>query len=172
LPNARSPPGEPGGAFGDRTLVAALARSRPDQGVAVTFLVVEQVRVDRRVERGIVQLEREVVTSLLGALRPGGPDLGSKTRWLGAFSLVRLVSGTIRTPLVWRLGVTISPWKSLPTFLKEKPCYFSLLIRARDHRGLDGDLQAEDDRRRTRPRAGAQRRTSAGRLSCLARNGR
>src|ERR1700758_3394154 len=29
------------------------------------------------------------------------------------------------------------------------------VFRARDHRGLDGDLQAEDDRRRTR-RAGAQ----------------
>jgi hypothetical protein len=45
------------------------------------------------------------------------------------------------------------------------------VFRARDHRGLDGDLQAEDDRRRTR-RAGAQRRTLSQRLSCLARNGR
>jgi hypothetical protein len=42
-------------------------------------------------------------------------------------------------------------------------------MRARDHRGLDGDLQAEGDRRRTRLRAGAQRRMAAGRLSCLAR---
>ncbi|MGD9631703.1 MAG: hypothetical protein AB7U97_00220 [Pirellulales bacterium] len=33
------------------------------------------------------------------------------------------------------------------------------VFRARDHRGLDGDGQAEDDRRRTRLRAGAQRRT-------------
>src|SRR6266478_4724972 len=45
------------------------------------------------------------------------------------------------------------------------------VFRARDHRGLDGDLQAEGDRRRTR-RAGAQRRTLSTRLSCLARNGR
>ena len=45
------------------------------------------------------------------------------------------------------------------------------VFRARDHRGLDGDLQAEDDRRRTR-RAAAQRRTLSQRLSCLARNGR
>src|SRR6516164_2831238 len=45
------------------------------------------------------------------------------------------------------------------------------VFRARDHRGLDGDLQAEDDRRRTR-RARAQRRTPSQRLSCLARNGR
>jgi len=47
-----------------------------------------------------------------------------------------------------------------------------LAVRARDHRGLDGDLQAEGDRRRTRVRAGAQRRMAEARLSWLARNGR
>jgi hypothetical protein len=52
------------------------------------------------------------------------------------------------------------------------PCHFSFAVRARDHRGLDGDLQAEGDRRRTRLRAEAQRRMAAERLSCLARNGR
>src|SRR5258708_5239045 len=59
----------------------------------------------------------------------------------------------MRTPLAWTLKVTISPWNSLPDFLKEpmfamslSPCCF----RARDHRGLDGDLQAGGDRRRTR----------------------
>jgi len=46
------------------------------------------------------------------------------------------------------------------------------VFRARDHRGLDGDGQAEDDRRRTRSRAAAKRRTLSKRLSCLARNGR
>src|SRR5205823_10514151 len=38
-------------------------------------LVIEQVGVDRGVERGVVELEREVVASLLGAARPGGADL-------------------------------------------------------------------------------------------------
>ena len=47
-----------------------------------------------------------------------------------------------------------------------------MLFRTRDHRGLDGDLQAGGDRRRTRSRAGAERRMAALRLSCLARNGR
>ncbi len=37
---------------------------------------------------------------------------------------------------------------------------FLLAVRARDHRGLDGDRQAAGDRRRTR-RAGAQRRMAA-----------
>jgi hypothetical protein len=71
----------------------------------------------------------------------------------GALSFERLASATMRTPLACKLSVTISPWKSLPTFLKEPMLAMSLLLfvfRARDHRGLDGDLQAEDDRRCTR----------------------
>src|SRR5690242_5349945 len=49
-------------------------------------------------------------------------------RWLGAFSLERLVSAAMRTPLACRLRVTISPWKSLPTFLKEPMLAMSLLL--------------------------------------------
>src|SRR3977135_1830089 len=77
----------------------------------------------------------------------------TKIRWLGALSLPGLLSATMRTPLACRLRVMISPWKSFPTFLNEPMVAMSLLLfvfRARDHRGLDGDLQAEDDRRRTR----------------------
>ena len=51
------------------------------------------------------------------------------------------------------------------------PCRLSLAVRARDHRGLDGDRrpQAID----AAPLgAGAQRRMAAGGLSWLARNGR
>src|SRR5262249_57654317 len=80
----------------------------------------------------------------------------------------------MRTPLVWTLRVTISPWYSWPDFLKVPMLAMSLLldVRARDHRGLDGDLQAEGDRRRTHLRAEAKRRMAAVRLSCIARNGR
>src|SRR5215831_3887419 len=61
----------------------------------------------------------------------------------------------MRTPLVWTLRVTISPWYSWPDFLKVPMLAMSLLldVRARDHRGLDGDLQAQGDRRRTHLRA-------------------
>src|SRR5258708_26134262 len=58
----------------------------------------------------------------------------------------------MRTPLVWRLRVTISPWNSWPDFLNEPMLAMSLLLAVfelRDHRGLDGDLKAEGDRRRT-----------------------
>src|ERR1700722_5548056 len=80
----------------------------------------------------------------------------------------------MRTPLACTLRVTISPWKSVPDFLKEPIFAMSLLlaVRARDHRGLDGDLKAEGDRRRTRLRAEASAEDGKGRLSCLARNGR
>src|ERR1700734_1705601 len=59
-------------------LVAVLAAGAgPDEGVAVAVLIVEEVGVDRRVEARVVQLDREVVAALVGALRPGGPDLGA-----------------------------------------------------------------------------------------------
>src|SRR5882757_9388273 len=77
------------------------------------------------------------------------------------------------TPFAWTLKVRISPRNSWPDFLKVPMFAMSFLLgaRARDHRGLDGDLQAEGDRRRTPVRAGAQRRMAAARLSWLARNG-
>src|SRR5258708_3618098 len=49
----------------------------PDEGEGLAILVIEEVGVDRRVEAGIVQLDREVVAALVGTLRPGGPDLGA-----------------------------------------------------------------------------------------------
>src|SRR5215469_1447193 len=98
-------------------------------------------------------------------------------RWLGAFSLARLGSAAMRTPLACKLRVTISPWKSLPTFLKVPIVAMSLLLlwfRARDRRGLDG-VSTGRGRSATHPlvgvpiartrwgglRAGAQRRMSA-----------
>ena len=86
---ARNPrPGDRAGRWGKSGSVAVgLAAAGPDEGVAVAVLVVEEVRVDRRVEARIVQLDREIVTALVGALRPSGPDLGAADvdSWLGAF---------------------------------------------------------------------------------------
>src|SRR5262249_28625550 len=58
------------------------------QGVALAALVIEEVGVDRSVEGGIVELEREVVATFFGALRPGGADLGSAHEDTVARSLV------------------------------------------------------------------------------------
>ena len=52
-----APPGYRAG-LGGVSLLAVLARPRPQQGVAFATFVVEQVRVDRRVEGGIVEFER------------------------------------------------------------------------------------------------------------------
>ena len=96
------------------------AAAGPDEGVAVAVLVVEEVGVDRCVEARIVQLDREVVAALGGALRPGGADLGAtdKDPMAGGVVVRPIGSGTMRTSLVWTLRVTISPWNSLPDFLK------------------------------------------------------
>src|SRR5260221_9361735 len=79
----------------------------------------------------------------------------------------------MRTPLAWTLRVTISPWNSLPDFLKEPMVAISLLLGCSSPRPSRPRWRssAAGDRRRTR-RAGAQRRMAAAGLSWLARNGR
>ena len=54
---AKAPPGGAGRGIGGTASVGVLARPGPDQSVAFAVLVIEQVRVDRRIERGIVELE-------------------------------------------------------------------------------------------------------------------
>jgi hypothetical protein len=61
------------GGFGSVSVLPAGAR--PYEGVAVALLVIEEVGVNRRVERGIIQLDGEVVAALGGPLRPGGVAL-------------------------------------------------------------------------------------------------
>ncbi len=57
-------------------LAVGLAGPGPDQRVALAVLIVEKVGEDRRVEAGVIQFDREVIAALVGALGPGGPDLG------------------------------------------------------------------------------------------------
>jgi len=126
-------------------------------------------------EARIVQLDREIIAALAGTLRPGGADL--RPADIDAVARRVVVApvglGDDADTLVWRLRVTISPWNSWPDFLNEPMLAMSLLLAVfelRDHRGVDGDLKADGDRRRTRS-GEAQRRMAAVRLSCLARNG-
>src|SRR5216683_1833912 len=94
-------------------VAVGFAAAGPDQGVGLGVFVVEEVGVNRSVEARIVQLDREIIAALAGALRPGGSDLGATD-----------VDPVARCVLVG--------------------------FELRDHRGLDGDLKAEGDRRRTR----------------------
>src|SRR5580658_5265886 len=53
------------------------AAARPDQIVGLAVLGIEQVGVDGGVEARIVELDREVVAALGGALGPRRADLGA-----------------------------------------------------------------------------------------------
>ena len=83
-----TPPGKTGRGLTERLSVGALARPRPEQRVTFAAFVIEKVGVDRRVERGIVELEREVVAALLGTLRPRCSDFCSANVHAVARSIV------------------------------------------------------------------------------------
>src|SRR5216684_5137569 len=76
---ARKRPARMSGAFArwPVSVAVGLAAAGPDEGVGLGAIVVEEVGVDWSVEARIVQLDREIIAALAGALRPGGPDLGA-----------------------------------------------------------------------------------------------
>ena len=59
------------------SVAVGLSAAGPDEGEGFTILVVEEVGIDRSVEARIVQLDREIIAALGGALGPGGADLGA-----------------------------------------------------------------------------------------------
>ena len=71
-----APPGGPGRGGAEVLIGVGLAAAGPDEVEAFAILVLDGVRVDRSVEARAVQLDREIVTLLRGALRPSGADLG------------------------------------------------------------------------------------------------
>src|SRR6516165_4281654 len=71
-----APPDFSRAGLGRASVTRRFPRPRPQQGVAFAAFVVEQVCIDRRIEGGVVELEREIVATFLGALRPGCADLG------------------------------------------------------------------------------------------------
>src|SRR5258707_237761 len=58
-----------------RSVAVRPASARPDQAEGLAAFVIEEVGVDRRGEARIVELDREVIAALAGALRPRGADL-------------------------------------------------------------------------------------------------
>src|ERR1700677_1583350 len=78
----------------------------------------------------------------------------------------------MRTFLVCTLRVTISPWNSLPDFLKEPMLAMSLLLAVSSPRPSRPRWRSVSRRRSTTHPPGPKRqwRTATGRLSCLARN--
>src|SRR6185437_11960873 len=72
-----APPGPAGRGILRGSVAAATVGARPDQRVGLAALVLDQVRVDGIREAWIVELDREVRATLVGALRPGGAYLHS-----------------------------------------------------------------------------------------------
>jgi hypothetical protein len=75
---ARKPRPLPGGACcGFSSVAVLLAAAGPDQVEGLAVL--DEVGVDRSGEARVVELDREIVAALVGALRPGGPNLDGPT---------------------------------------------------------------------------------------------
>src|SRR5579871_2462517 len=75
-----------------RSVAVGPAAARPDQAEGLAAFVVEQVGVDRRGEARIVELDREIIAALGGALRPGSTDLGAADKHAVAW---RVVAGPV-----------------------------------------------------------------------------
>src|SRR6267154_709873 len=137
-----------------RSVAVGPAAARPDQVEGLAALVIEEVGVDRRGEARIVELDREIIAALVGALRPGGADLCAADKDPVAWSVVAGPAGLRNDADAFGLDAQGDDLAlELIAGLLEGPdgCHvgFSLAVRARDHRGLDGDRQTAGDRRRT-----------------------
>src|SRR5712692_5801946 len=159
-----------------RSVAVGPAAARPDQAEGLAAFVIEEVGVDRRGEARIVELDREVIAALAGALRPGGTDLGAADKHPVAWRVVAGPVGLRNDADAFGLDAEgddlalelvagllegtdgchfVSPWLFEPATIAA-----SMAI---------GRPQAID----AAPLgAGAQRRMAAAGLSCLARNGR
>src|SRR5258707_30565 len=161
-----------------RSVAVGPAAARPDQAEGLAAFVIEEVGVDRRGEARIVELDREIVASLRGALRPGGTYFRSGHKDPVAW---RVVAGPVGLrndadafgldaqcdDLALELAVAgllegtdvchfVSPWLFEPATIAASMA-------------IDRPQAIDDAPARG---AGAQRRMAAERLSWLARNGR
>src|SRR5712671_2607022 len=138
-----------------RSVAVRPAATRPDQAEGLAAFVIEEVGVDWRGEARIVELDREIIAALAGALRPGGADLGAADKDPVAWRVVAAPVGLRNDADASGLDAEGDDLalELVAAGLLEGPdgCHvvFSLAVRARDHRGLDGDRQAAGDRRRT-----------------------
>src|SRR5258705_9393211 len=127
------------------SVAVGLAAAGPDQNEGLGVFIVEEVGVDWSVKARIVELDREIVAALGGALRPGGPDLG-------AADIDPVAWGIVADPICLRDDADAPGLEAqghdfalefLSGFLEcadvshvTSPC----CCRARDHPGLDADL--------------------------------
>src|SRR5262245_25420472 len=158
------------------SLTVLLAAAGPDEVEGVTVL--DEVGVDRDGEARIVQLDREIIAAFAGSLRPRGADLR-------AADIDPMAGGVLAGPVglgddadalgLDAQGSTFALELVAALLEGADACHVTspLLFEPRDHRGLDGDLRAGGDRRRT-PSSGrsAAEDGGGGTFLARARNGR
>src|SRR5499427_9661263 len=137
-----------GDVAGGRSVAVVLAAAGPDQAEGLAAFVIEEVGVDRRGEARIVELDREVIAALIGALRPGGADLCAADEDPVAWRVVAGPAGLRNDADAFGLDAEGDDLAlELVAELLEGPdgCHVvsPLAVRARDHRGLDGDRQPQ-----------------------------
>ena len=137
------------------SVAIAAVGAGPDQRVGVAFFVVEEVGVDRGVEARIVELEAQIVAALVGALGPGGADLGAADQDPVAGSV--LAGGALVGDDAYVLGLDAEgddvAGELVRAALLEgadgRHCKSPFSVPEPHHCGLDGDRLAGGDRRRT-----------------------
>src|SRR5713101_6564478 len=92
--HTKTPPGllRAGRCCRRRSVAVGPAAAGPDEAEGLAAFVIEQVGVDRRGEAWIVELDREVIAALVGALRPRGADLRAADKHPVAW---RVVAGPV-----------------------------------------------------------------------------
>lgn len=172
---SEAPPGRCRAGLAVRSVAVGAAGARPDQVEALAVFVIEEVGKDGSGETGIVELDREILAAFVGGLGPGGADFRAADE-NPVRRRIFVVAGFGDDPdvlllhrhgddlaLVFVAGLGESSDVGHDAFLQ--------VGRTRAHRGLDGWLKAGACARCTGT-AETQWRTTARRLSCLARNGR
>src|SRR5713101_5204645 len=176
---AKTPPGllRAGRCRRCRSVAVRPASARPDQAEGLAAFVIEEVGVDRRGEARIVELDREIIAALAGALRPGGADLGAADKDPVAWRVVAAPVGlrndadasgldaegddlALELVAAGLLEGTdgchlVSPWLF-------EPATIAVSMAIDRPQAIDAAPLG----------AAAQRRMAAAGLSCLARNGR
>jgi hypothetical protein len=93
-------------------LATRATAARPDHGVGLTGLIVEQVGEDRAGETRIVELDREVVAAFFRPLGPRRPDLDSPDIDAMAGRLVARVTGSQTTGPYLRSAILLIALRS------------------------------------------------------------
>lgn len=126
----------------------------PDEGVALAFLVGEQVGEDRGGEGGIIQLQAQIGAPFIGTAGPGRTEFNPAQLDAVVGGVIVGTVGFGHQPDVAGLqgqgdDFAFEAFAHLLEGTDVSHCRISMLLSGRDHRGLDGDRPAGGERQST-----------------------